>query len=72
MGNIDPTFFIDTDGTRYLIYKEDGNAIDKPTPIWIVSLNTNGTVITSNKTFMITNDLPWEVNHYATRLPCLT
>ena len=42
MGNIDPTSFLDDDGNRYLYWKADGNAIGKPTPIYVQLLKSNG------------------------------
>ena len=62
MGNIDPTFFRDTDGSQYVAYQQDGNGQtpQQPTPIWLVSVHADGTAITSDKTMLITNDQPWE------------
>lgn len=41
-GVIDPTYFQDDDGTSYLIYKIDGNAVGKPTPNYIRRLAPDG------------------------------
>ena len=66
-GQIDPTVAIDeVDGRIYLIWKTDGNADNKPTPIRIHALCSNGTklALTENDDWhnsqLITNDLPWE------------
>ncbi len=41
-GVIDASFFEDSDGTRYLLYKIDGNSVGQPTPIFIRKLAANG------------------------------
>src|SRR5262249_51070772 len=41
-GAIDPTFFEDSDGTRWLLYKIDGNAHGLPTPIFLRQLTSDG------------------------------
>jgi beta-xylosidase len=33
-GSIDPSPFLDTDGTAYLLWKSDDNALHKPTVLW--------------------------------------
>lgn len=61
MGLIDATQFADAgSGTRYLVWKVDGNAVGKPTPIYAQPLDATGTQLTGAKTQLITNDLPWE------------
>ncbi|MEZ4461813.1 MAG: family 43 glycosylhydrolase [bacterium] len=41
-GVIDPHFFEDSDGRRFLTYKIDGNSVGQPTPIFIRELTANG------------------------------
>ena len=41
-GVIDPTFFEDDDGSRWLFYKIDGNAAGHPTPIFVRRLSDDG------------------------------
>ena len=66
MGQIDPTYYADDDGRQYLVFKTDGNAVGKPTPIRIAELTDNGTALADNgqpawsATQLITNDEPWE------------
>lgn len=65
MGQIDPTYFLDVNGTPYLIWKEDGNAVGARTPIRYAQLTPNGTALAPGgpdwrSTQLITNDLPWE------------
>lgn len=61
MGAIDASF-IHEEGTKniYLIYKVDGNAFGRPTPIFIAQLNYDGTRIIGNHIEILTNDQPWE------------
>ncbi|MEP7125196.1 MAG: family 43 glycosylhydrolase [Byssovorax sp.] len=42
LGVIDATFFEDTDGKRWLLYKIDGNSQGKPTPIYARELTKDG------------------------------
>ena len=46
MGAIDPTYFI-WGNKRYVIWKEDGNAVGKPTPININQLSDDGLFLSS-------------------------
>ncbi|MGM1062689.1 family 43 glycosylhydrolase [Saccharothrix sp. Mg75] len=41
-GAIDPASFVDDDGTRYLLYKNDGNAIGKRSSIWLQRTGDDG------------------------------
>jgi beta-xylosidase len=66
-GQIDPTIFIDeSDGTPYLIFKEDGNFNGKATPFHYARLITNGTALAYGeenkwkKTSILDHDLDWE------------
>jgi GH43 family beta-xylosidase len=60
MGSIDPHEFLAPDGTTYLLWKDDGNAVGKPTPIHAQPLAPGGTALTGTATVLITNDRPWE------------
>jgi arabinan endo-1,5-alpha-L-arabinosidase len=59
MGMIDATEF-EAAGTPYLVWKEDGNAVAKPTPIYGQALTADGTALTGARKTLITNDLAWE------------
>jgi beta-xylosidase len=61
-GSIDPAPVIDTDGIRYLVWKEDGNSQKKPTPIWLQRLNDDGTKLVEEPHELIRNDVDWEGN----------
>src|SRR5580704_10242812 len=59
-GSIDPMPVTDTNGVRYLVWKEDGNSRNQPTPIWAQRLNDNGTKLLDQPRELIRNDAPWE------------
>ncbi len=59
MGHIDPSE-IDTGGTAYAIWKDDGNAIGQPTPIHAQELASDGLSLTGSAVTLITNDQAWE------------
>lgn len=41
-GTIDASPFVDADGTRWLLYKNDGNCCNRPVKIWIQQLSEDG------------------------------
>jgi len=59
-GSIDPAPVIDTNGVRYLIWKEDGNSQSRPTPIWLQRLSDDGTKLVDDPHELIRNDAKWE------------
>jgi xylan 1,4-beta-xylosidase len=61
-GSIDAFPMRDENGKLYLIWKEDGNSIGKPTPIWIQELNEERTAVTGAKKELFRNDAAWEGN----------
>jgi GH43 family beta-xylosidase len=60
VGLIDANEFTDIDGTPYLLWKEDGNANNMPTPIYGQKLSPDGTTLIGMRQTLITNDQPWE------------
>ncbi len=62
MGSIDAFPVVDTDGTLYLIWKEDGNSRNKPTPLWIQKLSADGLKLVGQMKELFRNDAPWENN----------
>jgi arabinan endo-1,5-alpha-L-arabinosidase len=60
MGLIDASEFTDTDGTPYLLWKEDGNAVGQHTPIHAQPLAADGLSLTGARSTLITNDQAWE------------
>jgi len=59
-GSIDPVPVTDESGARYLLWKEDGNSRNQPTPIWAQRLSRDGTKLVGEKTELIRNTAPWE------------
>jgi beta-xylosidase len=61
-GVIDPTYFEDTDGKKYIYFKLDGNAFGQPTPIYVHELAADGRSVAqgSQALALITNDQGWE------------
>ncbi|MET7637190.1 family 43 glycosylhydrolase [Streptomyces sp. NPDC005438] len=59
-GDIDPASFVDADGTRYLLYKNDGNAVGSPTVLWLQRTEADGTTLVGDRTELLRNDLPSE------------
>ncbi|UJW31264.1 family 43 glycosylhydrolase [Saccharothrix sp. AJ9571] len=59
-GDIDPSSFVDTNGARYLLYKNDGNAIGQPTIIWLQPTAADGLSFTGNRVELLRNNRPEE------------
>ena len=60
MGLIDASYFKDSDGKHYVLWKEDGNAVGVRTPIYIQELDANGTSVVGTPTEILSNTLSWE------------
>lgn len=60
VGSIDPFPIRDEQGRRYLIWKEDGNSVNKPTPLWAQPLSEDGTKLEGQRTEILRNTEPWE------------
>jgi xylan 1,4-beta-xylosidase len=61
-GSIDAFSIRDEKGKLYIIWKEDGNSVKKPTPIWAAELNEQRTAIVGEKKELFRNDVAWEQN----------
>lgn len=61
-GAIDPASFLDTNGKRYLVYKNDGNrpGSNKPPIIWLQEVHPDGTTLTGPRRELIRTDHPDE------------
>jgi arabinan endo-1,5-alpha-L-arabinosidase len=59
-GAIDPFVFHDDDGSHYLLWKNDGNAIGRRTWISIQKLSADGTSLESEPRQLLTTDQAWE------------
>lgn len=61
-GSIDAFPMRDENGRLHIIWKEDGNSVGKPTPIWIQELNEERTAVLGEKKLLFRNNAPWEGN----------
>ena len=61
-GAIDPTTFTDSDGLRYLIWKNDGNSMGQETWLWLQKLSADGLHVVGTPAKLIKEDQPWEGN----------
>lgn len=62
-GSIDANAFRDSDGKLYLYYKNDGNAVRKPTELWAQRLSEDGTsTVGEPVSLKLKNDQPWEAH----------
>src|SRR5579884_2631441 len=59
-GSIDAMAADDANGDRWLLWKEDGNAHDRPTPIWAQRLSGDGLVLLGEPVELLRNDAAWE------------
>ncbi|OQP56110.1 glycoside hydrolase [Niastella yeongjuensis] len=59
-GSIDAFPMRDEHGKLYLIWKEDGNSIGKPTPIWAAEIKEDRTALVGEKKELFRGDVPWE------------
>lgn len=62
VGSIDAFPMRDENGKLHLIWKEDGNSVKKPTPIWISEINEERTALVGEKKELFRNDQAWERN----------
>lgn len=61
IGSIDAVAMTDERGDRYLIWKEDGNSREQPTPLWAQKLADDGTKLVGSKKELMRNDpKSWE------------
>jgi beta-xylosidase len=59
-GSIDAFPIRDTSGRLFLVWKEDANSVNKPTPIWAQQINEERTQLVGDKVELFRNDAPWE------------
>ena len=59
-GSIDPSPFVDIDGKAYLLWKNDGNAVNKPAGLWVQELSFDGIGLIGKPTQLIQKDQIWE------------
>jgi beta-xylosidase len=59
-GSIDATPFVDTDGTAWLYWKNDGNHIGIESTIRVAPLSADGLAVEAEPTVVLEQDQPWE------------
>jgi xylan 1,4-beta-xylosidase len=60
VGSIDGFHVRDERGRRYLLWKEDGNSVSRPTPIWAQRLTEDGTRLVGERRELLRNTERWE------------
>jgi beta-xylosidase len=59
-GSIDPAAFVDDDGGRYLLWKNDGNCCQLPVALWIQPLTDDGLSLSGSAVRLLSPDQAWE------------
>lgn len=59
-GAIDAGSFVDDDGTRYVLWKNDGNCCGSLTRLYLQKVSADGLTLESEPTKLIENDQLWE------------
>jgi beta-xylosidase len=59
-GSIDPSPFVDADGTAYLLWKSDDNAIGRVPSLWGAPLQPDGLALAGEPVELLTYDAAWE------------
>ncbi|HEV8625351.1 MAG TPA: glycoside hydrolase family 43 protein [Acidimicrobiia bacterium] len=59
-GSIDPSPFVDGDGTAYLLWKSDDNAVDRAPSLWGAPLRPDGLVLAGRPVELLRHDVVWE------------
>ncbi|WP_437728507.1 glycoside hydrolase family 43 protein [Sorangium sp. So ce861] len=61
-GSIDGFHIRDERGARHLVWKEDGNSVGRPTPLWAQELSEDGAALLGAPFALFQNDAPWEAD----------
>ncbi len=59
-GSIDPSMFRDRDGTSYLLWKADANALGRPSSLWGAPLAASRTSLAAEPVRLLLHDQAWE------------
>ena len=59
-GSIDASPFVDEDGSAYLLWKSDDNAVDRPASLWGAPLRPDGLALAGEPTELLRHDAAWE------------
>ena len=60
-GSIDPSPFVDDDGTPWLVWKSEGTLSGEPTRIWAQRLTADGQGLLGQPSELVHTDQPWEL-----------
>ncbi|HUS15234.1 MAG TPA: glycoside hydrolase family 43 protein, partial [Chloroflexia bacterium] len=61
-GAIDPSSFTDDDGTRYVLWKNDGNCCGDATHLYLQKVSGDGLTLDGPPTALVENDQTWEAD----------
>ena len=59
-GAIDPSPYRGADGSAYLVWKSDDNALGRPSTLWSARLNSDGTSLAGEPVALLTQDRRWQ------------
>ena len=59
-GSIDPFVFTDDDGSQFLYWKSDENALGDPSRIWVAPLSEDATALTAPEVPVLAQSQDWE------------
>ncbi len=59
-GSIDPSPFVDGDGAAYLVWKDDANAVGRPSSLWLQRLAVDGRSLAGRAVRLLSVDARWE------------
>lgn len=59
-GSIDPSPFVDIDGSAFLLWKSDDNAVDAESSLWGAPLNADGLGLAGEPVELLRHDAAWE------------
>ncbi|GAC1312637.1 MAG: hypothetical protein NVSMB12_03010 [Acidimicrobiales bacterium] len=59
-GSIDPSPFVDADGTPWLVWKSEGTLAGEPTRLWSARLSGDGLSVVGPSNELLHTALPWE------------
>jgi beta-xylosidase len=62
-GAIDPSPFVDRDGSRWLLWKNDGVTLRRESAIWSQRLSDDGLALSGEPHMLVATDQPWEFPH---------
>jgi beta-xylosidase len=71
VGSIDAFPIRDENGKLFVVWKEDGNSVGKPTPLWAQELDTQNWKLVGKRQEILRNDpSTWEGNLWKVRILC--